>query len=395
MTHGGRPDQGPLRVAYLTPTLHAGGAERQMVILAGALPRDLFQVRFLVLSERGPLAEEAEAVGARVDVLGLRQQDCVPLHPRCLTAAARALRRYRTLAAGVDIVDAWLVPAMTFAVLAQPLVRVPILLGGRRSLGDLYRSKPWYRRAAAAAAARRMAAIVANSRAAAAEVIAQDRVQPGRVHVIPNAVLPAASSPSDRLHYRAGWGFSENQLVVGCVANYKPEKGLGLLVDAVDRLREELPQLRVVIVGEGPLRNELEGEIRRRGLEPIVRLHGPEPDARRVYSAFDLFVQASETEGLPNVVLEAAAAGLPIVATAVGGTTEILTADENALLVDSGDAAGLARAIGRMAADPELRERLGRAAREQASDFSAERLVEATASLYLRLAGRVPPDEAA
>lgn len=387
-----RPE-GPLRVAYLTPTLHPGGAERQMVILAGALPSALFEVRFLVLSERGPLAEQAEAVGARVDLLGLRQRDCVPLRPQCLGAAVRALRRYRVLTADVDIVDAWLVPAMIFAMLAQPLVRVPTLLGGRRSLGDLYRSKPAYRRVAAAAAARRMDAIVANSRTAAAEAITQDRVAPGRVHVIPNAVLPAVSSPADRLRYRTGWGFSEGQLVAGCVANYKAEKGLRLLLDVAARLREHVPEFRVVIVGDGPLRGELEAEIRHRQLETIVRLHGTEPDARLIYSAFDLYVQASETEGLPNVILEAAAAGLPIVATAVGGTTEIITAEKNALLVESGDGAGMARAIGRMAADPLLRARLGRAARDRATDFSAERLVQATSSLYLRLAGRVPRDK--
>lgn len=365
-----------------------------MVILATALPKDLFEVRFLLLSEGGALAQQAEAVGARIDVLGLRQQDCAPFRPQCVTGAIRAVCRYRALTADVDIVDAWLVPAMTFAMLAQPLVRVPALLGGRRNLGDLYRSKPWYRRAAAAAAARRMDAIVANSRAAAAEVIAQDRVAPGRVHVIPNAVLPRASSPSDRLRYRAGWGFSDHHLVVGCVANYKAEKGLGLLIHAAARLREQVPDLRFVIVGEGPLRSELEAEIRRRQVEPTVRLHGGEPDARAVYSAFDLLVQASETEGLPNVILEAAAAGLPIVATSVGGTTEIVTGEQNALLVQSGDATGLATAIARMAADPELRERLGRAARERAADFSTERLVAATASLYLRLAGRVPSNGA-
>jgi glycosyltransferase involved in cell wall biosynthesis len=378
----------PLRVAYLTPTLHPGGAERQMVILAGALPKELFEVRFLLFSERGALAEEAEAVGARVDVLGLRLQDCARPGPGCLAAAVRALRRYRVLTVDVDIVDAWLGPAMTFAMLAKPLVQVPKLLGGRRWLGDLYEAKPWYRRAATAASARRMDAIVTNSRVAAAELITHDGVAPDRIHVIPNAVLPAASSPADRRRYRAGWGFSADQLVAGCVANYKAEKGLGFLIDAAARLRERLPELRVVIVGEGPLRGELEAEIRRRELGTVVRLHGAEPDARLVYSAFDIFVQASETEGLPNVILEAAAAGLPIVATSVGGTAEIVTTELNALLVQSGDAAALAGAIDRMATDPKLRERLGEAARVRSADFSVEGLVKATASLYLRLAGR-------
>jgi glycosyltransferase involved in cell wall biosynthesis len=365
-----------------------------MVILAGGLPPELFEVRFLILSERGPLAEQAEAAGARVDLLGLRHQSCARFRPSCLSEAARAVRTYRELTAHVDIVDAWLMPAMTFAAFAQPLARVPTLLGGRRNLGDLYRSKPWYRRWAAAAAARRMDAIVANSRAAAAEVIAQDRVAPERVHVIPNAVMRSTSSPADRLRYRNAWGFAADDLVAGCVANYKREKGLNLVLDAAEMLRDQVPNLRVVIVGEGPLRSALETEIHGRELEGFVKLHGAVPDARPLYSAFDLFVQPSQSEGLSNAMLEAAATGLPIVATAVGGTTEVLTAERNALLVAGADASGLAAAMRRMAGDPELRTRLGNAARERAADFSVERLVEATASLYLRLAGGATPGKA-
>jgi glycosyltransferase involved in cell wall biosynthesis len=237
-----------------------------------------------------------------------------------------------------------------------------------------------------------MDAIVTNSRVAAAELVAEDGVASDRVHVIPNAVLPAASSPADRLRYRREWGYLADEFVVGCVANYKPEKGLMMLVDAAARLRERLPQLRVVMVGEGPLRPRLEQDIRSRRLEAVVRLHGAEPDARLLYSAFDLFVQASETEGLPNVILEAAAAGLPIVATAVGGTTEIVTDDREAVLVERGDAAALASAITRMATDHELRGRLGRAAKIRSADYSPERLIDATASLYLRLSGRIAPE---
>lgn len=364
-----------------------------MVILAETLPKDQFDVRFLVMSERGALAAQAEAVGARVHVLGLRQSDCTPPGPQCVAGMVRALRRYRSLAADVDVVDAWLAPAMTFAFIAQPFVRVPILLGGRRWLGDLYRSRPWYRRAAASMAARRMDAIVTNSRAAAAELVDQDRIAPDKVHVIPNAVLPHATSRSDRARYRTAWGLTDEDVLVGCVANLKPEKGLAYLIDAAGRLRDIMPRLRFVIIGEGPMRTELEADVRRRGLEAIVRLDGAVPDARPLYSAFDLFVQASETEGLPNVILEASAAGLPIVATAVGGTTEIVTPGQSALIVDPGDTEGLVHAIRRLAEDAGLRERLGHAALDRAADFSAERLVAATAAVYLQLAGRGSPKD--
>ena len=378
------PDD-PIRVAYLTPTLDQGGAERQMLILAGALPAEGIEVRFILLSERGAMAADAEALGARIDVLGLGRRDCAPFRPRCLLAAGRAARRYRALTADVDIVDAWLVPSMIFAALVQPYARAGVLVGGRRNLGDLYRTKSWVRRVAARLATRRMAVIVANSRMAAGEVVTLDHIDPGRVRVIPNAVLPATVADAERTASRAVWGFTSADVVVGCVANYKSEKGLSSLLAAAASLRESRPSLRYVLVGEGPLRSRLEADIGRLGLGEIVRLHGAAADARRLYPAFDLYVQASETEGLPNVVLEAAAAGLPIVATAVGGTIEILTADRDGLLVEPRSADALATAIGRLVDDPALRERLGQAALARSADYAPERLVAATAGLYRRL----------
>ncbi len=109
-----------------------------------------------------------------------------------------------------------------------------------------------------------------------------------------------------------------------------------------------------------------------------------------MYGAFDIAVQASDSEGLPNVVLEAAAAGLPIIATAVGGTAEILTHGVDGILVPKGDQPALSDAIADLAADPASRHRLGIAARARAEAFSVARLAEQTGALYQRLAGRLP-----
>ena len=367
---------GPIRVAYLTPDLDAGGAERQMLILAATLPSASFEVRFLLLSDRGVLAAEAEAVGARVHVLGLDRAQCTGIGLRCLPGLLRVIRRYRALTADVDIVDAWLIPSMIFAVFAQPFATGPILLGGRRSLNDVYASKSRLRRLLATIAARRMTAIVANSRIAAMEAHQVDGIAADRVRVIPNAVMPAMGDGGRRAPTRAGWGFDPAHIVVGCVGNYKPGKGLLSLLTVADQLRLERPDLRYVLVGEGPLRSDLERGIRRLALGDIVVLHGREANARSLYGAFDIFVQASDSEGLPNVILEAAASGLPIVATSVGGTPEILSSNVDAILVPSGDVQGIASAISELAVDPGLRDRLGRAALARSADYAPARLAE-------------------
>lgn len=378
----------PLRVALLAPSLDPGGAERQMLILVAALPAATFDLRFLVLSEPGLLAAEAEALGVPVHVLGLRRETCREFTPRCLGDAARAVRAYWRLTRDVDIVDAWLVPAYTFAGTVQPLVRVPVLVAGRRSTVDVNRTRTWYREAAGHFAMRGVDAVVANSQAGANDAIAIERIDPARVHVIRNAVIPVETSDAERLGLRQAWGFSPLDVVVGCVGNYKPGKGQQELLEVASGLRDRHPSLRYCFVGDGPLRGWLETEIRRRSLEGFVALHSGERDARHVYGAFDIAAQASDSEGLPNAVLEAAAAGLPIVATAVGGTAEILTSGADGLLVPKGDRQALGEAIRQLAEDHECRRRLGLAARARAEEFSPARLAEQTGALYLELAGR-------
>ena len=191
---------------------------------------------------------------------------------------------------------------------------------------------------------------------------------------------------AERLGLRAAWGFVQNDVVVGCVGNYKPGKGHRELLEVATDLRERFPRLRWCFVGDGPLRTWLQDEVSRRGLDAVIVLHSGERDARHLYGAFDIAVQASDSEGLPNAVLEAAAAGLPIVATAVGGTQEILAGGVDGLLVPGGDRAALLEALARLAEDPEQRRRLGLAARTRAGAFSPARLAEETGALYLRLA---------
>jgi glycosyltransferase involved in cell wall biosynthesis len=380
----------PIRVALLAPSLQPGGAERQMLFLARALPRPDFDVRILVMSERGSLADEAEALGVRVDVLGLGRDIFRRPSWRSPRDAGRAVMRYLSIVRSVDVVDAWLVPAYTFAGVLQPIARTPVLLAGRRSILDVKRTRTWYREAMGTFATGRVDGVVANSRAAADDAIAHEGLDPSRVHVIHNAVVPVESPPALRTELRAAWGAADGDLVVGLVGTFKPGKGQALLVEAADRLRRRCPRLRYVLVGDGPLRAQLDDDLRRRGLEDVVRIHPGEHDARRVYGAFDVAVQGSESEGLPNAVLEAAAASRPIVATAVGGTAEIITSGVDGLLVERGDAAGLAEAIARLAEDGAMRARLGEAARARAGAFSPERLAVQTGDLYRTLLAASP-----
>ena len=156
-----------------------------------------------------------------------------------------------------------------------------------------------------------------------------------------------------------------------------------LLLEAFAAIADARQAMRLVLVGDGPLRPALERKVRDLGLETRVRLHGSELEPEPLYAAFDIAVQASSREGLPNALLEAGAAGLPMVATAAGGSGEIVLDGRTGLLIPVDDGAALAGGLHRLASDPGLRERLGHAAREHvATTFGMDRFVAEFARLY-------------
>lgn len=197
------------------------------------------------------------------------------------------------------------------------------------------------------AALRRLDVVVAVS-ALLAELLTRGGVAPARVHVVPNAWMEAPS-PLKRGAARRKLGLSTNGFRVGWVGRLSPEKGPDVLLEALPHLGD-LPY-SVSILGEGPQRPALEHRARNLGVAARVRWHGSVPDARRLFSAFDVFVLSSRTEGTPIALFEAMAAEVPIVAAAVGGVPDVISSNE-ALLVAPGDALGLAEAIHSVYRDP-------------------------------------------
>jgi glycosyltransferase involved in cell wall biosynthesis len=167
------------------------------------------------------------------------------------------------------------------------------------------------------------------------------------------------------------------------VASYTPTKRLDLLLDAFAVVARDAPDSRLELIGEGPLRTKLEAQVRALGLGERVCLHGFEPDPERLYAAFDVVALSSDREGLPNALLEAGAAGRAIVSTAAGGATEIVVDGETGLLVPIGDVGAFAAALACLVRDPDLRDRLGQAARSHVErTFGMDRFVAEFGALY-------------
>ena len=189
---------------------------------------------------------------------------------------------------------------------------------------------------------------------------------------------------------KPGEGWVEG-LTIGTIANLYATKGLKYLVETAKRVVAKFPAARFVVIGEGREREKLESQISSLKLKDQFFLVGEKKDAARYLSSFDIFVLPSLKEGFPYTILEAMRAGLPIVATAVGGIPEAISSGREGLLVRPREPQALAEAILRLLRNPELAATLGRNAREKVKQFSLQRMLQKTEEVYREVMDRVLP----
>jgi glycosyltransferase involved in cell wall biosynthesis len=218
------------------------------------------------------------------------------------------------------------------------------------------------------------------------EALARSGVDPPRVRVVPSGIdLEPFEAPVDRAALRARLGIATGEVLALQVAALAPHKSQTDLLRAASIACPRVPALRIWIAGEGPLRATLEEEHRALGLGTFVRFLGFREDVNDLLAAADLFVVSSYLEGMGTSTLDAMAAGLPVVATRVGGIPEIVTEGETGLLVPARDPGALADAIVRLAEEPALRRRLAEGGRRRIRDFSADRTEGLMNALYAEL----------
>jgi glycosyltransferase involved in cell wall biosynthesis len=211
-----------------------------------------------------------------------------------------------------------------------------------------------------------------------------------RVGVIHNGIEPgAAPSLGDRVRARRLLGVDDTAFVVMAVARLDPVKDFPTLVDAFAIVRRQLPRARLVIVGDGPERARLEACVDASNAAASVDIIGYRAGVRQLLPAADLYVSSSISEGISITILEAMAAGVPVVATAVGGTPEVLpTPEDGGILVPSRDPGRLAAAILSLVHDAPARAAIAAAGRRRLeSAFTLDRMVDDYVRTYRRLLG--------
>lgn len=372
----------PLNVLRVITWLPVGGIERKILAVLPRLDPARFRVRVVCLRERGALACDLEESGIPVDVSPMTSR----LSPRGLLRLARHMREHH-----IDIVHAHMYRSSVPATIAARLARVPVVVSQVHNVATWEtRRQLWLDRALC----RWRTAMVAVSESVRRDVIATLRIGAERVRVIYNGVDLAAfgATGGSRAAKRAELGLQPEDIAIvyhgRLVAQKNPEALLRIAVQ-IAMMRKGV---RVIVVGDGPCREDLERRAREAGAcggsgETVRMLFlGQRTDIPEILQACDIAVLPSFKEGFSNAVIEALAAGLPVVATDVGGNAEAVEHGRSGWIVPPGNEGALLSAVESLVDDPDERARMGAAAALRAERFSLDRMVGDVENLYTDLA---------
>lgn len=380
------------KIVIVVSNLEFGGAQQQIVELVNRLDGGEFEMHLVSLSDFMPLADNLTVPGDRIHLVEKRWKYdlTVPLR------LARLLRRL-----GADLVHGFLFDAEIAARVGGAMARTPVVVGSERNCDYTIKrvQKLFYRLTKAW-----QHASIANSHAGAAFNGRELGYPPGHYRVVHNGVNTGRFRPGSGAGLRAQLGLDDENTVIGMFGSFKEQKNHRLWFRVAADLLREHRECRFLLVGD-QLHGGMHGSDEYKlgldrlvddlGIREFCRFVGNQPHVEEYYRACDLTVLPSLHEGMPNVVLESLASGVPVVATDVADNAMLIAHERVGLLVPSQDEAALGGAIRRLLDDGELRRRYGEeAVRWIAGNFSAGAMARKTAEVYSALLDTAQPSRA-
>jgi glycosyltransferase involved in cell wall biosynthesis len=357
----------PIRICYLIDSLSRAGTETQLLALIRSLDRRRFAPALALLRGDDDLSRRLEPDDCPVLRLGVRSLRS----RRALAAAAELTRFWRR--ERIDLVQTYFLDSTYFGVPLARLTGVRRVVRVRNNLGHWLTPQ---HRAAGRVIGRVVDATLTNCEPARQAILAAEGGPARKLIVLENGVdIPRYSNlPPPRFPPRR----------IGAVANLRPIKGVDVFIEAAARLAPRCPDLTFHVAGEGPERSRLEQLIESRGLAGRFHLHGAVADVPEFLGRLDVVTLPSYAEGMSNALLEALAAGRPVIATDVGANAHVLGEGRFGTLVPPGDAAALAQAIARQVSEPRP-EQIDAARRHVGHNYSREAMCRRFEAFYQRL----------
>jgi len=377
-------------ILFVITTLRLGGTERQLVMLAEALLLEGWRVHVYCIECSGPLVTTLADTGVELHDGGF-SFSLDSKSAKAFGLAKAQLRLFRLIrCVKPNIVHAFLPLPNLMGVLAGRLAFVPLVITARRGMGTHQDRHPGWK-IFDRLANRLSKVVIANSEAVRRDTIQRDGIAPDKIITIRNGLdFPSAEmTDSDRHDLRQSLGLRDHQLGILSVGNLIAYKGYDDLIEAIARLAPGEPALKFFIAGaDGGQGANLERRVQALGLADQITFLGQRADISALMAVMDIFVLPSHEEGFSNALLEAMAAGRPIIATSVGGNPEALGGGRYGTLMPPRDPEALAMAISQLTGSLDEAQGIARdAARHVTGVYSKEVMVRSYLELYNRLGG--------
>lgn len=383
MKRGSHTGGGPARLVMWAGSFEAAGTQRFLLEFLRRVDRSKLEPVLFSTAVRGELLPEIRSLGVAVHEFGTGRHVWSPRTVTDLTRAAAFLRREQT-----DILDCMLGITTLVGPFVGRAAGVPVVVNNQRNL-SYWLSGGVKERVYGFVSRRLVDAVLVNSEAAIRELVERFAVPESKImHVGVGTDLSRAAeaAPNEALVSELGLG---GRRVVGIVGKLSQVKGHRLFLKAAALISQTRADVAFLVVGDGPDREALEAESEALGLSSRVRFAGARGDVPSLLKTMDVLVVSSFSEGSPNVVLEGMGAGVPLVATRVGGIPEIVEDGRSGLLVEPGDARALSEAVLALLNEPERARSMGRRGRELAVErFDIDAVVRRTEDVLLGLLER-------
>lgn len=358
------------RILQIIPTLDRSGAEKQLCLLAEGLPRDEFEVHVCALTRGGPLLAQLNEAGIPTVVIGKRWK----LDPQAFWRLKEHVARLRP-----DLIHGWMFAANTYGFAAARACGIKKFIVGQRCVD------PWKSRMQLAldrALARRCQCVVVNSEGVR-EFYVKHGAPPEQVRVIANGVAMPSPSVTTRRQLLAELELPENSRLIGLVGRMWPQKRVKDAIWAADLLKVIRDDTHLLVIGDGPQYDRLRLFRDQCEIRDKVHFLGRRDDVPRMMPHFDVLWSTSGYEGQSNVILEAMAAGVPVVATDIPGTRELVVPQVTGYLVPVGDRATFTKVTERLLNNAAMAAQFSAAAREHVQEhFNVQKMIERYAELY-------------
>ena len=363
---------GKAKILHLVEDLNVGGLERVLATIVLNLPEDDYDVRVWCLAQGGPVADDLSDSGINVKVLGLKNYH----NPLNLLKLAYFIKK-----ANIDVIHAHGYFAGTFGRLAAILVRVPKIIV---HVHTTYYKFKFRHLCMENFLARFTDKIICVSEATQEFVNNVEGISRDKTCLIYNGCGFVPETRNSMKAAELSRSFSQSDFVIATVASLVPHKGHRWLIGAVKNLAEKYANLKLIIIGDGPLKSSLETMVADLKLTAQIKFAGLQKDVRSFLKMSNAFVLPSiEREGLGLALIEAMAMGLPIIGSNIGGIPEVIEDNVNGFLVEPNNLKDLSGAIERLILNPESRARMGlEGQRRYTRMFTVDEMMKKIKGLY-------------